>query len=122
MDPVLTSGNMEYEEEEELATTTTSPDPGSSVAGIRLLEDPGYPTLPGSAAFGPLGPKERLFWPVFPCIPCIPCIPVLPWFPVFRVFRVFRIPVYSRIPVRRRFLSSKARRAVSSIIRPVGPY
>ena len=28
---------------------------------IRLEPDPGYPTLPGSASFGPSGPKERAF-------------------------------------------------------------
>ena len=75
---------------------TTSPDPDKPGSGS--LQDPGYPTLPGSAGFQPALGNMGLFWPeaghfwpkagffLLPWFPCIPSIPGIPVFPVFPVF------------------------------------
>ena len=71
MDPVLTSGILETEGARLRAKRVIWRRRGSGQARIRFYWDPGYPTLPGSAAeaasyreIRPLLAKSRLlFWP-----------------------------------------------------------
>ena len=91
MDPVLTSGNIEYEravsERSELSARVEYREYGNT----GNTRNTGYPTLPGSVLFGPSGPNKRLFWPKVASFAGYASYPGSRVFPVFRVFRVFPV-------------------------------